>query len=116
MAAEIPPVPRDWPTFGIFVQVVVAFGQGAGHLPVSEAGVRAAAAHYLPRIEAHAGRWPEDAPVVLGLARIMGQLAAARAAAGGRPTIDVEDFVHAQQAVHHAKDETARLIGSCPWP
>jgi hypothetical protein len=116
MAAEIPRVPRDWPTFGIFAQVVVAFGQGAGHLPVSEAGIRAAAEHYVPRIEEHAKRWPDDAPVVLGLARIMGQLAAARAAANGRPIVDVDDFAYAQRAVHHARDETAALIGRCPWP
>ncbi len=43
MAADIPPIPRDWPTFSIFAQIAVAFGQGSGHLPVSEAGIRAAA-------------------------------------------------------------------------
>lgn len=116
MAAEIPPIPRDWLTFSIFAQIVVAFGQGSGHLPVSEAGVRAAAASYVPRVEKNAGQWGEHAAVVLGLARIMGQLASAHATAHGRAVISVEDFTSAQEAIHRADDAILRLAGRCPWP
>jgi len=116
MAADIPPIPRDWPTFSIFAQIAVAFGQGSGHLPVSEAGIRSAAAYYVPRIEKNAGQWNEHAVVVLGLARIMGQLASAHAAARDRATVGAEDFTAAQEAIHRADAETMRLVGVCPWP
>jgi len=116
MAAEIAPIPRDWLTFSIFAQIVVAFGQGSGHLPVSDAGVQAAAAYYVPRVEKNAGQWGEHAAVVLGLARIMGQLASGHAAAHGRAAVGSHDFAAAQEAIHRADEATLRLAGRCPWP
>ena len=114
MAIDVTP-PQSWTTFRILSQIFVAFGQGSGHVMVSDDAIRAAVADYLPRIQ-DAGGWMDQAPNVLGTARFMGQAAAQRAIRAGRPLITAEDYGAARERVHQMSDEALELFGRCPWP
>ena len=106
--------PQSWTTFRILTQIFVAFGQGSGHVMVSDEAIRAAVADYVPRIE-HADGWGGQAPHVLGSARFMGQAAAQRAIRAGRTIIIAEDYQAARARVHEMSPEALELFGACPW-
>ena len=107
-------LPQSWTTFRILTQIFVAFGQGCGHVMVSEEAIRAAVADYQPRID-EAGGWMDKAPNVLGTVRFMGQAAAQRAIRGGRAIISAEDYQAARARVHQLSAEELELLGACPW-
>lgn len=107
-------LPQSWTTFRILTQIFVAFGQGSGHVMVSDDAIRAATADYLPRIE-QAGGWMDKAPNVLGTARFMGQAAAQRAIRAGRALVTAEDYQASRERVHQMSDEGLELFGRCPW-
>ena len=107
-------LPQSWTTFRILTQIFVAFGQGSGHVMVSEEAIRATVADYVPRIES-AGGWMGKAPNVLGTARFMGQAAAQRAIGHGRTIITAEDYQAARSRVHDMSPEAIELFGDCPW-
>lgn len=113
MSAE-PYVPTSWTTFRILAQIFVAFGQGAGQLTVSDDAVRAAVADYAVKIEG-ARNWDGAAPRVLGIARVMGQLAAEHAAREGRAIITAPDYAAARAVIHGMSGEAPTLMGGCPW-
>lgn len=113
MSADVT-LPQSWTTFRILTQIFVAFGQGSGHVMVSDEAISAAVADYVPRIE-QAGGWMGKAPNVLGTARFMGQAAAQRAIRGGRTIINAEDYQAARARVHEMSDEALELFGACPW-
>jgi hypothetical protein len=101
----------------MFAQIFVAFGQGAGHLPVSDDAVVLAVDHYSGRIDS-GGDWGPGAPApeVLSIARVMGQTAAGNALRAHRTIITGEDYAAAREAVHRSSREAQLLIGRCPWP
>lgn len=107
-------LPQTWTTFRILTQIFVAFGQGSGHVMVSDDAIHAAVADYLPRIQ-QADGWMDKAPNVLGTARFMGQAAAQRAIRAGRPIITAEDYQVARERVHQMSEEARELFGPCPW-
>lgn len=107
-------LPQSWRTFRILTQIFVAFGQGSGHVMVSDEAISAAVADYVPRIE-QAGGWLDGAPNVLGTARVMGQAAAQRALRAGRVLISAEDYQAARERVHDMSAEARELFGPCPW-
>lgn len=113
MSADVN-LPQSWTTFRILTQIFVAFGQGSGHVMVSDEAISAAVADYVPRIE-QAGGWMGAAPNVLGTARFMGQAAAQRAIRAGRPLITAEDYQAARSRVHEMPAEATELFGACPW-
>lgn len=113
MSADVN-LPQSWTTFRILTQIFVAFGQGSGHVMVSDDAIRAAVADYMPRID-QAGGWMGKAPNALGTARFMGQAAAQRAIRGGRTIITAEDYQAARARAHEMSDEALELFGECPW-
>ncbi len=108
-------VPPSWKTFRTLAQIFVAFGQGSGQLTVSEDAIEAAVANYAEKIES-ARDWGEAAPTVLGIARVMGQAAAAYALRERRAIITAADYEAARAVIHESTGETLRLMGVCPWP
>jgi hypothetical protein len=107
-------LPQSWTSFRILTQIFVAFGQGSGHVMVSDEAISAAVADYLPRIE-QAGGWMGRAPNVLGTARFIGQAAAQRAIRAGRAIVIAEDYQAARARVHEMSAEASELFGECPW-
>lgn len=113
MSAELN-VPTSWTTFRMLAQIFVAFGQGAGQLPVSDDAVQAATADYAEKIDA-GGDWGQTGPIVLGIARVMGQAAAAHALREGRPVITARDYTAARALIHEGHGYARMLLGGCPW-
>jgi hypothetical protein len=98
----------------MLAQMFVAFGQGAGQLPVSDSAVQVAVRDYGGKI-AEGGDWESYAPTVLGIAKIMGQAAAEYALRNGRLVITAEDYNAARTMVHTSQGEASTLVGFCPW-
>jgi hypothetical protein len=66
----------DYQTYQVLVQLLVAFGQGAGTLHVSGEVVAAATDYYSPRLRKDLARWEEYELRALEFARGLGRLAA----------------------------------------
>jgi hypothetical protein len=108
-------LPTSWTAFSMIAQIFVAFGQGAGQLNVSDDAVQAAVSDYGYGIE-QADGWGDAAPMVLGIARAMGQAAAEHALREGRGVITAVDYRAARAVIHSMSGEGTRLMGRCPWP
>lgn len=100
----------------IFVQMLIAFGQGTGSIRVSRAVAGTICKKFLEylhydhcqaRINGKEDVWAAHGPQVLERARAAGRLAAQTATAEGRTQIFEEDFSNAIKKVTGAQD--------CDW-
>jgi hypothetical protein len=102
----------DESTYTMFVQVFMAFGQGAGPLLASGETILALTEDYRGAAERDRNSWNAIAPVVLGWARAVGALSGHHALHDSRFVISREDY-------QYAKDVAARhseiLLSRCPW-
>jgi hypothetical protein len=106
-------LPRlDDTTYSILVQVLIAFGQGAGTAIVSKDVVLALTADYAEAARAAADGWDEQAAVVRNWAQVLGALAARTALSKDRAVIELADYQHAKDA---AAKHSTHALGRCRW-
>jgi hypothetical protein len=78
-----------------FLQLAMAFGQGAGVMLATEEALLAAREAYAGDVRARAPEWNEYALQAIEYGRILGSLAAEHALRHSRCVIDVPDVRHA---------------------
>src|SRR5262249_43992129 len=91
------------------VQLMLAFGQGAGSHLLSIAAIRAARQLYWQRVADYGGDWYEALPGAVFFARALGAAAAHLAATDGRQFIEPEHFIEA------SKRTSVHAFIDCPF-
>jgi hypothetical protein len=88
------PTPTDaaWHIFG---QLMAAFGQGAGSLPITTDAAATAAATYIEPIVGRVQEWPAIEAETLAFARALGRLSAHHALEERRPYLTGADLTWA---------------------
>ncbi len=95
----------------VLAQLIVAFGQGAGTLFVSEAAAGTALAHFIPVVPKLVAQWDEVGHQVLEYARTIGRTTGHLAAGRGCGTISEDDFVRGLAKVRAIQQP----MGPCPF-
>jgi hypothetical protein len=72
----------------IRLQLAMAFGQGAGSMLANEEAIEYALSAHAAIIDRAIGNWEGTRPAFIELVRLLGQIAAARAASDGKPEIE----------------------------
>lgn len=87
-----------------FVQLLLAFAQGAGTLLLSTEAIASLRNIYEPRIRDSSGEWSDMLPAAVFYARALGATAAQLAAAEGRQFIEFGHFTEASsRSTVHAR-------------
>jgi hypothetical protein len=88
----------------IRLQLAMAFGQGAGFMLANPEAVTYAVSSQAALIERAAGDWEASKYPFIELVRVLGQMAATRAAVDGKPEISKK----------HVEDVIGAVLGICP--
>ncbi len=91
------------------VQLMIAFGQGAGSHLMSIAAIRTARELYLDKVAEYEGDWYEALPAAVFFARALGAAAAHLAATDGHQFIEPSHFVEA------SKRTSVHAFIDCPF-